>query len=67
MLCPGGVQEVTLMKENEIVLYLKERKGFVKLAITHGVHLVPVFTFGLHKSFNYWVPKSKFMTNLGKL
>mmetsp|Transcript_18824 Transcript_18824/g.31522 ORF Transcript_18824/g.31522 Transcript_18824/m.31522 type:complete len:338 (+) Transcript_18824:61-1074(+) len=67
VLCPGGVQEVTLMeKETECVMYLKSRLGFIKLAVTHGIPLVPVFAFGLHNSYNYIVPKSKFMSNLAR-
>ena len=67
VICPGGVQEVTLMtNKDDCVLYLKNRKGFVKLAIQHGLPLIPVFTFGLKGSFNYWVPKGKFWTNLAR-
>jgi len=67
VICPGGVQEVTLMSsKDECVLYLKERKGFVKLAIQHGLPLVPAFTFGLKDSFDYWVPKGKFWTKLAR-
>lgn len=37
-ICPGGVQEVLNMKSNkECVLFLKSRKGIVKLAIKHGL------------------------------
>jgi len=66
---PGGVQEVTLIdskKPEEIVLYLKDRKGFVKLALEKGVAIVPVFFFHLDGSYGYFVPKGKLMTKFGK-
>jgi 2-acylglycerol O-acyltransferase 2 len=67
VLCPGGVQEVLLMEnEDECVLFLKSRLGFVKLAMVHGTALVPVFSFGLRKMFTFWAPKSKLVRNLGR-
>uniref|UniRef100_K3X4P8 Acyltransferase n=1 Tax=Globisporangium ultimum (strain ATCC 200006 / CBS 805.95 / DAOM BR144) TaxID=431595 RepID=K3X4P8_GLOUD len=55
---PGGVPEIFLAdpntKENKIVL--KNRLGFVKLAIRHGAELVPVFAFGEKWFFNVWNP-----------
>jgi 1-acyl-sn-glycerol-3-phosphate acyltransferase len=35
---------------------LKNRLGFVKLAIRHGAELVPVFAFGEKWFFNVWNP-----------
>ena len=67
VLCPGGVQEVTLMEnEKECVLYLNKRLGFVKLALQFGVPLVPCFSFGLRDSFSYWVPKGKFVHKVAR-
>jgi hypothetical protein len=67
VLCPGGVQEVTLMKcETECVLYLKSRLGFIKLALTHGRPLVPVFAFGLQNSFRFWVPRGRFVNSMAR-
>lgn len=43
---PGGELEQMLTKEGEHHVYLKERKGFVKLALEYGVDLVPVYAFG---------------------
>lgn len=67
VLCPGGVQEVTLMTDDsECVLYLKSRFGFIKLALAQGVPLIPAFTFGLRNSFSFWVPKDKFSKTVAR-
>jgi 1-acyl-sn-glycerol-3-phosphate acyltransferase len=42
----GGMAELFLSCENEEKLYLKKRKGFIKLALTTGVDVVPVYLFG---------------------
>jgi diacylglycerol O-acyltransferase 2, plant len=67
VLCPGGVQEVTLLKnENECVLYLNNRLGFIKLALQQGVPIIPCFCFGLRKTFNFWIPRNKVLTDIGR-
>uniref|UniRef100_A0A7S3Q080 Acyltransferase n=1 Tax=Chaetoceros debilis TaxID=122233 RepID=A0A7S3Q080_9STRA len=66
---PGGVQEVTLIdskKPEEIVLYLKDRKGFVKLALERGVPIVPVFFFHMDGSYGYFVPKGRLVTKFAR-
>eukprot|EP01111_Echinosteliopsis_oligospora_P016620 TRINITY_DN6976_c0_g1_i1.p1 TRINITY_DN6976_c0_g1~~TRINITY_DN6976_c0_g1_i1.p1 ORF type:complete len:352 (-),score=57.79 TRINITY_DN6976_c0_g1_i1:1-984(-) len=42
----GGASESLDAKPHEINLIIKKRKGFIKLAIRNGAHLVPVFSFG---------------------
>jgi 2-acylglycerol O-acyltransferase 2 len=42
----GGMAELFLSSETEEKLYLKKRKGFIKLALTQGVDIVPVYLFG---------------------
>jgi 2-acylglycerol O-acyltransferase 2 len=60
IICPGGVTEVALKEnEDECVLFLKSRLGFVKLALQFGLPIVPVFSFGLHNAYSAWIPKSK--------
>mmetsp|Transcript_5762 Transcript_5762/g.11773 ORF Transcript_5762/g.11773 Transcript_5762/m.11773 type:complete len:296 (-) Transcript_5762:652-1539(-) len=43
---PGGELEQILTRRGEHHVYLKKRKGFCKLALEHGVALVPVYSFG---------------------
>lgn len=67
VLCPGGVQEAALITtKNEVNLYLKKRKGFVKIAISHGAPIVPIFTFGLRKSYDFYIMKNDALSWLGR-
>ena len=66
---PGGVQEVLLIdpkKPEEVVLYLKKRKGFVKLALEYGSPIVPVFSFNLDKSYGYFIIKGKLVESIAR-
>lgn len=67
-ICPGGVQEVTLLdrSKKECVLFLKKRFGFIKLALEYGTPIVPCFVFGHDKSFDCWVPKNKLLQKMGR-
>ncbi|KAJ3076471.1 diacylglycerol O-acyltransferase 1 [Podochytrium sp. JEL0797] len=46
MLAVGGAQEAIFAKPGVNHLVLKDRKGFVKIALQTGANLVPVFAFG---------------------
>lgn len=48
ILLPGGEKEMMLTdgESTETQLVLGDRKGFVRLAVTHGMDLVPGFCFG---------------------
>ncbi|KAI9099844.1 diacylglycerol acyltransferase-domain-containing protein [Phlyctochytrium arcticum] len=46
MVVLGGADEALLAYPGTNDIILEKRKGFVKLAIQTGAHLVPVFTFG---------------------
>jgi hypothetical protein len=68
-LCPGGVQEVSFLTpgKDECVLFLKDRKGFVKLAMEFGRPIVPMFCFGQRKTYDFWIPHgSGFWTWVGR-
>ncbi|KAB0370982.1 hypothetical protein FD755_017391 [Muntiacus reevesi] len=42
----GGVQEALNARPGAYKLVLRNRKGFIRLALTHGADLVPIFSFG---------------------
>lgn len=42
----GGTCDILNMNRDSYVITLERRKGFVKLALETGAHLVPVFAFG---------------------
>ena len=48
------------------VLYLKSRFGFIKLALEYGIPLIPVFSFGIDKIYNFWCPKGKLINNIAR-
>ena len=43
---PGGIAEMFHTQDAHETVFLRHRKGFVKLAIQHGVPLVPGYCFG---------------------
>lgn len=46
LLYPGGEREQMMTQKGKHRLFLKSRKGFVKLAIESGAKLVPIYVFG---------------------
>ena len=53
-LIPGGFSEAvyTAASPDEEYAYLAERSGFVKLAIEHGVDIIPSYTYGLNDMYH---------------
>lgn len=60
----GGVAELFLSCEMEERVYLSKRKGFIKLALTEGVDILPIYQFGNTKVLS--VLKNKFLANLSR-
>jgi len=52
VLVPGGARESMNGEKDRITLVLNRRKGFIKLALEHGVSLVPTFSFGEQYVYN---------------
>lgn len=50
----GGIAELFLSDEKQERLYLKKRKGFIKLALQSGVDVMPVYLFGNTDALSVW-------------
>ncbi|KAM4612258.1 2-acylglycerol O-acyltransferase 1 [Polymixia lowei] len=48
----GGAPEALDARPGALTLQVLNRKGFIKLALKHGAHLVPVFSFGENELFD---------------
>lgn len=53
-------------KPEDVVLFLQNRKGFVKLALSTGSPIVPVFGFNLDGSYGYWFPRHPIIEKLSR-
>jgi len=51
LVLPGGMDEQILTQYQKETIYLRKRKGFVKLALRKGVPVVPVYVFGSSDQF----------------
>ncbi|XP_069748252.1 2-acylglycerol O-acyltransferase 2 [Narcine bancroftii] len=61
----GGAPEALDARPGAFTLQLKNRKGFIKLALQCGAPLVPVFSFGENEVFNQVNnPKGSFLRRL---
>jgi len=67
-ICPGGVQEVALItkRADEINVFLKKRKGFIKIALSHGAPIVPVFAFGVRDAYDFWILQNSIFKFIGR-
>eukprot|EP00929_Paragymnodinium_shiwhaense_P121623 TRINITY_DN93936_c0_g1_i1.p1 TRINITY_DN93936_c0_g1~~TRINITY_DN93936_c0_g1_i1.p1 ORF type:complete len:337 (-),score=63.12 TRINITY_DN93936_c0_g1_i1:64-1026(-) len=49
---PGGIHEQVRTDENKEKVYFSGRLGFVRMAIKHGVPLLPIYAFGENQLFS---------------
>lgn len=68
-LVPGGYEEATVTSHKVFRLFLKNRKGFVKIALKHGYTLAPVVVLNEHKMFKTtdWGLKTRLWLNSFKI
>jgi hypothetical protein len=56
-LYPGGSREVfTTLADAPDTVFLRQRTGFVRLAMMHGAALVPVYVYAERFSYKRWTP-----------
>jgi hypothetical protein len=48
---PGGFEEATITDDKQDKLFLKKRKGFIKLGLKYGYSIYPMYTFNENKLF----------------
>lgn len=66
ILIPGGVREMLFMAHDREVVYLKQRYGFIRVAIETGSALVPCFIFGQTNVYSWWKPNGKVYDQLSR-
>jgi len=62
----GGVAEIFETGKDDEVILMKERKGFVKLALQTGTALVPGYIFGNTQLFHIWYDQRGFLQALSR-
>jgi 2-acylglycerol O-acyltransferase 2 len=44
--CAGGIAEIFMVDDHKERIMVKDRKGFIRLAVEEGVPIVPIYHFG---------------------
>ncbi|XP_004509476.1 diacylglycerol O-acyltransferase 2D-like isoform X2 [Cicer arietinum] len=66
IIVPGGTRETLFMEHGCENVYLKERRGFVRLAMEMGHPLVPVFCFGQTNIYKWWKAPGKLIQSIAR-
>ncbi|CAI5476100.1 unnamed protein product [Closterium sp. Yama58-4] len=59
IIVPGGVQECLFMAPGKEVVFIRQRVGFIRLALQHGVPVLPCFVFGQTSAYRWWRPEGE--------
>jgi hypothetical protein len=52
----GGIAEMFLIRRDHERIKLLQRKGFVRIALEHGVDILPVYMFGVNQALDFGPP-----------
>ncbi|CAI5498975.1 unnamed protein product [Closterium sp. Naga37s-1] len=59
IIVPGGVQECLFMAPGKEVVFIRQRFGFIRLALQHGAPVLPCFVFGQTSAYRWWKPQGE--------
>jgi len=65
-LFPGGIAELFLSDKKKEIIFLQQRKGFVKLAYVTGANLVPFYVFGHTQMFDTIQMGGQFLESISR-
>eukprot|EP00658_Telonema_sp_P-2_P038224 TRINITY_DN27461_c0_g1_i1.p1 TRINITY_DN27461_c0_g1~~TRINITY_DN27461_c0_g1_i1.p1 ORF type:complete len:314 (+),score=52.31 TRINITY_DN27461_c0_g1_i1:236-1177(+) len=64
---PGGIAEMFIADPEKEKIYVSKHKGFCKVAISTGAHIVPSYSFGVTSIYDAMPQRGEGGTSIGKL